>query len=219
MTLQLRLFKLKQETMAAEELARRVAPEPPDPQTIAVPFWTLNGYDHREQALRDRIHEKLGEQCELDAETGCWIYTGPWTEKGAAKVRVGRQVYTLHRVSAWLYRGFELWSRQVVYHTCRSPACYNPGHLAFADSQAEALAAMRKLKLFQPNGVRRFTWEQVREIRNRLAAGECPKALRRELGLKQQVALTRIADGRSWGESRGQIETHAASTALCLRSA
>jgi hypothetical protein len=180
---------------------------PPTP--LEVQLRSLDAQDVADQTLRDRVHQRLNERCQLDPETGCWIYTGNWDDRGTSRVRVGVRTYTLTRVAAWLYvAGFELWDARWVYHlgVCPNPACFNPEHLAVAADRAAAQAAMRAIGRYgsaagrgQAAPGRRFSLDEARLVRGRLLNGEEAALLARELGVRVQ-AIRRIADGRSWPE-------------------
>lgn len=169
----------------------------------------LNAQDLADQQLRDLIHQRLSERTDYDEATDCWIYTGSWDRRGIAKVRVGSKAYTVTRVSAWLYiPGFELWDARWVYHAgeCPNPACYNWSHLIIATNRAVAQAQMRLLGRFgsgcgrgRGRPGRRLNLLRAREVRRRLEAGEDPRALALEFGVRT-IAITRIGDGRSWKE-------------------
>jgi hypothetical protein len=109
------------------------------------PVSELEASDHYDEQLRDRIHERLLGQCETDPVTECWVFTGPWTSRGCGHVRVGRRVYRIARVSAWVYLGVPLWQSLRVYLKCETHACFNPEHLAIAESHAAYLRSEQSL--------------------------------------------------------------------------
>ena len=99
-----------------------------------------------EEHLKDVIHERLNKRCELDAETGCWVYCGYWDRYGTGRIRVGNDVYSVQRVAAWIYLGnFELWDRRRVYHRscCPNPACFNPDHIQVIDGHPSPYRLLR----------------------------------------------------------------------------
>ena len=170
-------------------------------------------FESEDQALKDEVHERLQSLCEEDARTGCWIYTGSWDRDGTGRIRVGMRVYTIQRVAAWLYvPGFRLCDKRVVYHTCESLACFNYEHLEIADTHAEAMAALRKLRRFgsqpgrneQSRPGRRFNRPLVLKIRQRVADGEDPREICRTLAPELGVRPRAIADviaGRTWQDN------------------
>lgn len=109
----------------------------------------LEETDLFDEQLRDRIHGRLMSQCETDPLTECWVFTGPWTNRGFGRIRVGRRVYRITRVAAWVYLGIPLWRAIRVYLTCQCHACFNPDHLAIARSQAEYLRSKQSLWRFR----------------------------------------------------------------------
>ncbi len=88
------------------------------------------------QALKDKAHKLLLGYCEVDPDTGCWIWTRSWhprTEHGL--LWVAGRAFTTHRVAYWVYvGGFDLFDPTVrIYHRrCQVPACFNYEHLARA---------------------------------------------------------------------------------------
>lgn len=81
-------------------------------------------------ALRDLLYA----QRVFHLATGCWLWTGPKTEKGYGVIRVvlgGRlQHYLVHRLAFTLWKG-PIPSGKGLCHSlgCISPACFNPSHL------------------------------------------------------------------------------------------
>lgn len=63
-------------------------------------------------------------------DNGCWEYTGYcWKKSGYGRIRIGGRILRVHRVSAFLFLGFDLNSPMMVLHTCDNPPCFNPDHL------------------------------------------------------------------------------------------
>jgi hypothetical protein len=63
-----------------------------------------------------------------DERTGCWVYTGPLSDKGYARVSYEGKVWSLHRLSWTLLNG-PIPKGLVIDHLCRNRACCNPAHL------------------------------------------------------------------------------------------
>lgn len=174
--------------------------------------YELNALDDKDQTLKDLIHQRLNDpqrSC-VDEDTGCWIYTGSWDQRGNAKIRVGQRSYTVTKVTAWLYvPGFELWDERMVIHTCDYPACYNPDHVEVHPSRKAGLARLRELGRFgsqagrsaKTRPGRRLNLEKARYVRQRLAAGDPAGALATELGVRP-YAIKMIDSGLTWPEPK-----------------
>ena len=177
--------------------------------TLDSDLMALNCLDHGEQDLKDKIHQRLQERCEIDTGTGCWIFTGNWDRRGIAKVRVGQRTYTVSRVSAWLYfAGFELWDGRWVYHTCPNPACWYWEHLMLARNREEAQAKMRELGLFgsvagrgRGRPGRRLNLQKARLIRCRLDQGQDAGRIAAEMQVSRQ-AVNMVGAYEVWPDRR-----------------
>lgn len=67
----------------------------------------------------------------VNAETGCWDWTGYKTDKGYGRVMLKRlhpKRLAAHRVSYELWRG-KIPDGLHIDHLCRNPSCINPDHL------------------------------------------------------------------------------------------
>lgn len=164
----------------------------------------LNAWDAEEQKIKDKIHGRLNARCELDPGTGCWIYCGYWDRKGQGQIRVGRRVYTLPRVSAWLYiAGFRLEDRRWAFRRCENSACFNPDHVLVATNQAEALALLRGMGRFG-GGWRKLCQEiadRLRMLRQNLpenaSLDDWIRIQAAAYGVRPQ-AIRNIIEHRSW---------------------
>ena len=170
----------------------------------------LNAFDDKEQEIKDKIHGRLNARCELDPGTGCWVYTGYWDQKGQGQIRVGRRVYTLPRVSAWLYiAGFRLEDRRWAFRRCENSACFNPEHVLIADSQAEALAILRGMGRFG-GGWRKLCQEVADRLRwlyhcrpPDVSSDDWIRAQAAQLNVRPQ-AIRNILLGKSWLRRTGR---------------
>jgi hypothetical protein len=172
----------------------------------------LNVWDQHEQEIKDKIHGRLNSRCELDPCTDCWVYTGYWDRKGQGQIRVGRRVYTLPRVSAWLYiSGFRLEDPRWAFRRCENSACFNPAHVLVADSQAEALALLRGMGRFG-GGHRKLCQEIADRVRfafpyrhEDISTDEWIRLKAVELSVRPQ-AVKNIITGKSWKGSNHEKE-------------
>jgi hypothetical protein len=151
------------------------------------------------------LAERFWEKVERGPE--CWMWRGTITHHGYGVISVGGRASGreyAHRAS-WELTNGPIAAGQVVCHRCDNTSCVRPDHL-FLGTQAQNLADMRqKGRANDPsrgsqgerNGRARLTWEQVREIRRRWAAGEQQIALAREFGIGS-TTVGHIVHGRRW---------------------
>jgi len=123
------------------------------------------------------IRNRLLARISRDPISKCWIYLGFWTDEGEARMRVGGKVYSIRRVSAWLFKGVDLWEDVYVYRICQSPACCNPRHISVAANFQEALADLRERGVYTHPGRKILMPMTRRCIRARLESGESAVAI------------------------------------------
>ncbi len=113
-----------------------------------------------------------------DPKTGCWIYLGCWDGfTSEARMRVGGKVYNIRKVVAWVFKDMELWEPGYVYRICQCPACCNPRHVRIAKNVHEALADMRRRRLFNLRGHRKLRANQRASIATQLRLGISVRAI------------------------------------------
>jgi len=126
----------------------------PNPRSTRSPrTYTSGSSDQVIQLLKDRCHELLVRYCEPDPATDCWIWTRSWqTSKGLGVLRIAGRLFTVHRVSAWVYgvADFDLFDTSIrIYHArCRTPACFNYEHLDWARGPGGVNTALARLGRF-----------------------------------------------------------------------
>jgi len=74
------------------------------------------------------ISTRIQDRITIDANTGCWTWSGPIQPNGYAMMSVGRSRRYVHRLA------FETWIGPIprgldIDHLCRNRACCNPQHL------------------------------------------------------------------------------------------
>ncbi len=64
-------------------------------------------------------------------ENGCWEWTRG-KAKGYGHIHIENRTYKVHRVSAWLFLGFNMKNKLLICHDCPggdNKSCFNPEHL------------------------------------------------------------------------------------------
>jgi hypothetical protein len=87
---------------------------------------STNGLDIPAMSADDL--ERLWSKISRGEDEECWPWTGADHGKGYAKLRVGRAMYRVHRITYTLAKG-PIPAGHVIDHLCRNRACANPGHL------------------------------------------------------------------------------------------
>lgn len=63
-------------------------------------------------------------------ENGCWLWQGTkFKNTGYGQITHNKKIYSAHRLSLHVFKGFELDSPLYVLHKCDIKACLNPDHL------------------------------------------------------------------------------------------
>lgn len=162
----------------------------------------LDQFDGAEQDFKDVIHARLQERTEIDFRSGCTLYTGAWEVNGQAKMRVGRRVYSITRVAAWLYlKGFALWDVRRAAHKpcCPNPACYATEHLVILADQAESLATQMRCGRLGERHHRKLNAVKAAAIRE-LAAEGVPAAVIAQMPefACSPASIRAVIEGRRW---------------------
>lgn len=86
----------------------------------------------------------------LDEVTGCWLATRGLHRTGYAYIKMDGKSYSVHRLSMYVYRNFDLNSELKVLHksTCPNKRCWNPDHLYIGTQQDNVIDSMKADKGF-----------------------------------------------------------------------
>lgn len=128
----------------------------------------------------------------------CWEWSGATNNTGYGTAAWHGNVYTAHRVAAWLSGLVDSPSRPEtaqtpthVLHRCDNRLCCNPGHFFLGTYSDNLSDAYKKRRKRQPRGGKhanaKLSNEQAEEIRRRYSAGELQVPLAKEFGVSQRV--------------------------------
>lgn len=79
---------------------------------------------------RDEIMDRIIARCQIDDETGCWIWTGPTSGdngrgRGYPRMCLNGQTVAVHRVTFTHVYGY-VPGRKQIDHVCRNRLCVRP---------------------------------------------------------------------------------------------
>jgi len=152
----------------------------------------------------------------VDRSGVCWLWTGARYRDGYGQFALDLTTRAAHRVAFELTYGSIPRTTQVL-QTCQNRLCVRPEHLRLrrpgispqiGSSGGRTARAHRDGTNTESENVRRaeahyarqFTWQQVREMRQRYAAGEVTtRVLAAEHHVRQNT-IWKIVTGRSWVE-------------------
>lgn len=87
----------------------------------------------------------------IDPTTGCWEWQGRRDRWGYGRITVHHRRYSVHRLAASLFLGFELSSALHVLHRCDNSCCFRPDHLFLGTHADNMRDRQRKRQSRQPN--------------------------------------------------------------------
>lgn len=155
--------------------------------------------------IEERLWRKVDKNGPLWNGTPCWLWTGACDTKGYGHLGTGGaggKTIKACRVAYELTVGIIPEGLGILHH-CDNPACVNPEHL-FTGTQTVNLQDMtdkgRRRYRAHPgsdNGMAKLSESQVRDIRERVSAGELRSALAKEFEM-DWTSIANIASRRSW---------------------
>ncbi len=136
-------------------------------------------------------------------ENGCVLWTGTARPSGYGYItlgsRMGNQKIAAHRASWELHNG-PIPDSLCVLHRCDVRLCVAPEHLFLgtnADNTADMIAKGRQA-IGEKSGLAKLTQEQVRQIRDRYAAGGISqRTLAREYRVRD-ITVSAVIRRRNW---------------------
>ena len=153
-----------------------------------------------EQRYIDRFHQLYS----IDANTGCWNWTGGGNQYGYGGMNLYHKKMGAHRFSWTIHRG-EIPEGLYVCHHCDNPGCVNPDHL-FVGTQADNIRdASDKGRLVgrqgdvsgENNNNSKLTPNDVLRIRMLLDGGWKQRDLGKLFGVCKST-IGNIATAKSW---------------------
>ena len=134
----------------------------------------------------------------VNSETSCWEWQSKGAKGGYGRIYIGRKGYSVHRLAAALFLGFDIDSDELVCHRCDNPPCFNPDHLFIGTQSDNCLDRSQKGRgrenrqrgVANPNV--KLSERAVGEIREALERGETQTSLSKRYGVVQPH-ISRIA--------------------------
>lgn len=88
--------------------------------------------------------DRLFAHRDIDAETGCWNWTGSRVALGYGQISIGGRLKGVHRAAYEALRG-AVPDGLVLDHLCRNPSCFNPDHLEPVSHRTNVLRGVSPL--------------------------------------------------------------------------
>lgn len=163
--------------------------------------YRLNSLGHRRNAsTRGDDTERFWQYVDRGEPDACWEWTGYRDADGYGSfalwpTRIGAHRFAFESVNGPLEEG------ECVRHRCDNPPCVNPSHLtrgSIVENNRDKTLRGRDAK-GERHGMARYTVEQVRDVKRRLARREPRAAIAAETGVPVTTIAT-IATGKQWRE-------------------
>jgi hypothetical protein len=136
----------------------------------------------------------------LETESGCWEFIGGRTGSGYGAYTEGRTYYKGAHVVAFELENGAVPDGMFVLHKCDNPPCCRPDHLFLGDHQTNKDDEVAKGRNVYGErvGNHKLTEDDVRHIRQLLAAGESLSAIGRKFNVTH-ASIYYIKISRNWG--------------------
>ena len=127
----------------------------------------------------------------------CWVWMGYKSSNGYGRFKLNNKYDIAHRAAFILWKG-DIPEKMVIRHTCRNK-CVNPAHLQMGTHSENQRDRIRDGT--NPIGVRnnnaKLEDDDIREIKQRYAAGETFASIRRAYGV-WYTTIVSICRGLTW---------------------
>lgn len=146
-------------------------------------------------------HARFRSNVGIDAQTGCWEWTGTRYESGYGKFPYRTRdcryrAMPAHR-AAWIIHKGPIPEGKLVCHKCDNPGCCNPEHLFLGSHKDNTQDMVRKGRSIRGRKRSRLTEEVVLRIRDEIRQGVTLETLSKRYGLTVS-ALSRIKTRKTW---------------------
>jgi HNH endonuclease len=149
---------------------------------------------------RPSLAERLMSKFNVDAETGCWVWSACVSSTGYGAIQGGGKKLIASRVSYELHCG-PIGAGLSVCHRCDNPLCINPDHLFLgttADNMRDRDLKNRHARVAgERNPSAKLTEEAVRYARRAHAEGRPRSELANEFGVANSV-MDKAIHRRTW---------------------
>jgi hypothetical protein len=147
--------------------------------------------------------EHFWSKVDRSASTACWLWGDSVDRHGYGQYHVYGRRWAAHRFS-WTISVGKIPDGIRVLHRCDNPPCVRPDHLFLgtpADNSADMVQKQRARQGVPTPGEQhpnaKLTTAQVKAIRARRAAGEGPKSIAKDFGIRP-ASVGNIAARRAW---------------------
>jgi transposase len=140
-------------------------------------------------------------------DSGCIIFPGGKDGQGYGRYWKNGKLKSVTRAVLAEKLGYELPTSMDACHTCDNPSCINPEHLWAGTRTQNLLDASKKGRTqgkSHPLSNAKLDWEKVREIRQKLAAGERMKDVAHEYSVGRKT-IHDIKYHVTWKEAGQQV--------------
>lgn len=145
----------------------------------------------------------------INADTGCWEWTGATLTKGYGIVfdYTHKRPRQVHRVAARLWLDFaDDDPKQMVLHECDNRLCFNPEHLYIGTGADNARdREERHPQTGERNRSAKLTWARVAEIRSRAGKGETHESIAIDMGVSRS-AVSMVVRGATWNDGLPEVK-------------
>lgn len=163
----------------------------------------VSGHNSRVQATHTHppVEQRFWEKVDRRGPNDCWEWQAYCDEDGYGKITVNRFPRRAHRFSWQLAHG-PIPNGAWVLHKCDNRPCVNPGHLYLGTAADNARDALQRTGHYVGENAptAKLTWDQVRQIRKRYAAGETRSSIASDYGVTRGC-IGHIVINQTWVEN------------------